>query len=244
MARLIFLLYGIIAYLLFLASFGYAIGFVSNLVVPKTLDGEATVSLTEALLIDMTVLAIFALQHSIMARRSFKTWWTKIIPEPIERSTYTLLSSICLIAIIYFWQPIGIVIWNVETETAGKILTWAGLAGWALVVISTFAINHFDLFGLRQVWLYCKKKPYTALRFNTPNLYQHVRHPLYLGFILAFWLTPVMTVAHLVFAILCTGYILVGIFLEEKDLVSDFGEQYKAYRKKVPMLIPFLKKKK
>jgi protein-S-isoprenylcysteine O-methyltransferase Ste14 len=188
-------------------------------------------------------LAVFAIQHSVMARPAFKAWWTRIIPQAAERSTYVLLSSLALIALFYFWQPMGGVIWQVENRS-GQLPLLAGFGfGWALVLYSTFLINHFDLFGLRQVWLQLLGKPYTALPFKTPAPYKLVRHPLYLGWFFAFWCTPQMTAAHLLLAVLTSAYILIGIFLEERDLLKAHPE-YEAYRQRVPMLLPRLRKAK
>ncbi len=245
MKRYLFLIYGVISYVIFFGTILYAIGFIGNIVVPKSLDGPAQLPLWQALLINAGLLGVFAVQHSGMARAGFKRWWTKIIPEPIERSTYVLISSVLMIALFWLWQPLGGEVWTVENPTA-KTVIWGFFAvGWAMLFASTFLINHFDLFGLRQVWLAFQKKPYTDLKFDVPMLYRMVRHPLYLGFLIAFWATPTMTITHLVFAIACTGYILVGIYFEEKDLVKRFGQSYIEYKKKVPMLLPvrFGKKK-
>jgi protein-S-isoprenylcysteine O-methyltransferase Ste14 len=243
MKKAISLFYGIVCYLIFFGSFLYAIGFVGNLVVPKTIDSQPEVSLLTALLVDASLLLLFALQHSIMARPAFKRWWTRIIPEHLERSTYVVLASLCLILMMWQWQPVGGIIWSVENETIKNMLMASFLSGWLIVLASTFLINHFDLFGLRQVWLYFIGKPYTQLPFRIPFLYRFVRHPLYLGFMIAFWSAPVMTTAHCLFAVLTTGYILTAIQLEEKDLVGVFGDKYRAYRKWVPMIIPFSKRK-
>jgi len=235
--RITYFTYGIISYAVFFASFLYAIGFVGNLLVPKTLDGEPTVSLTVALLTNLGLLALFAVQHSVMARPAFKRWWTQYVPKPVERSTYTLFSSIALIALFYFWQPMGGIIWDVTDQTGQALLYGAFGFGWLLVLYSTFLINHFDLFGLRQVWLHLIGRKYTALKFKTPSLYKSVRHPMYIGWFFAFWGTPTMSVTHLLFAVMTTAYILIAIQLEERDLVTDLPE-YKDYRKRVPMLIP------
>lgn len=245
MKRYLFLIYGIVSYLIFFGTILYSIGFIGNFAVPKTLDGPAELPLLQALLINAGLLGLFAVQHSGMARAGFKKWWTKIIPEPIERSTYVLISSLLMIALFWFWQPLGGEVWTIENSTARAIIWGLFTLGWAILFASTFLINHFDLFGLRQVWLAFKGQPYTDLKFDVPILYRMVRHPLYFGFIVAFWSTPTMTVTHLVFAIACTGYILVGIYFEEKDLVKRFGQHYLDYKKKVPMLIPirFSKKK-
>jgi len=241
MKRISFLLYGVIAYFIFFGTFLYAIGFVGNLFVPKSIDGMATLPLAKAILIDASLLLLFALQHSIMARPAFKQWWTRFVPEALERSTFVLLASLCLMLMMWQWQPIGGVVWSIENGLIKSILLGSYVFGWALVLISTFLINHFDLFGLRQSWFYFVGKKYVQLPFRVPLFYRFVRHPLYLGFLIAFWSTPVMTVAHLLFAILTTGYILTAIVFEEKDLVTNFGESYVAYKQTAPKLIPFFK---
>lgn len=243
MKKILFLVYGLISYVAFFATILYAIGFVGNVVVPKTIDGPASMPFVQALMINASLLLLFALQHSIMARPSFKRWWTRLVPEPVERSTFVLLSSSCLMLLMWKWQPIGGTIWLVENNTVKTILLVLYLVGWSIVFISTFLINHFDLFGLRQTWLYFSGKPYTQLPFRLPLFYRLVRHPLYLGFLIAFWSTPVMTSAHLLFALLTTGYILTAIQFEERDLVNQFGERYRNYRLWAPMIIPFSKRK-
>jgi protein-S-isoprenylcysteine O-methyltransferase Ste14 len=243
MKKVFSLFYGVICYLAFFDTFLYAIGFVGNLVVPKTIDSEPQVPLLNAIMLDASLLLLFALQHSIMARPAFKRGWTKIIPEQLERSTFVLLSSLCLILMMWKWQPIGGIVWSTENETIKKLLLFTYLFGWVIVLTATFLINHFDLFGLRQVWMYFRGKPYIHLPFRTPLFYRFVRHPLYLGFLIAFWSTPVMTVAHLLFAILTTGYILTAIQLEERDLLNVHGEKYRNYKKWTPMIIPFSKLK-
>ncbi len=243
MKKTLYLLYGIICYIAFFGTILYAIGFVGNLVVPKTIDSEPQVSLIQAILINAALLLLFAMQHSIMARPAFKQWWTRIIPTALERSSFVLLSSLCLMLLMWQWQPIGGVVWSIDNSFAKTILFILYLTGWGLVFVSTFLINHFDLFGLRQVWLYFTGKPYTALPFRLPALYKLVRHPLYLGFIIAFWSTPLMTIAHLLFAILTTGYILTAIQFEERDLLTHFGDKYREYKKWAPMLIPFSKRR-
>lgn len=241
MARFTILIYGVVSYLIFFATFLYAIGFMGNLVVPKSIDSGASGPLLTALLINVALLSIFAIQHSVMARPAFKSWWTRIIPKAAERSTYTLLSSLALILMFHLWRPMGGVIWQIE-ETTGQIILYSLFGfGWALVLVSTFLINHFDLFGLRQVWLNFVGRDYTDLKFGTPGPYKLVRHPLYLGWLFAFWATPTMTVAHLAFAIITTIYILLAIRLEEHDLVTALGEDYANYRERVPMIIPFIK---
>ncbi|MBS0196209.1 MAG: isoprenylcysteine carboxylmethyltransferase family protein [Planctomycetes bacterium] len=235
-------LYGLLSYAVFLASFLYALGFVGNIVVPTALDkipaDHAGMHWATAAAVNVVLLLVFAIQHSVMARPWFKTRWTQVVPEPAERSTYVLLSSLALIAMMLFWQPIGGVVWNVEQPIARWSL-WALMsAGWLLVLAATFMINHFDLFGLRQVWLFLLKKPYTHLPFKTPGLYSRVRHPLYVGWLIAFWATPTMTSAHLLFAVITTAYILAAIRWEERDLQSMHGRAYDEYRRRVPKLIP------
>ncbi|HLG40166.1 MAG TPA: hypothetical protein VI461_10880 [Chitinophagaceae bacterium] len=235
--------YGLVCYLAFFGTILYAIGFVGNLAVPKSIDSNPETSLFKAVLVNASLLLLFALQHSIMARPAFKQWWTKIIPLHLERSTYVLLASLCLMLLMWQWQPIGGVVWSTQNQMVKNVLLFTYLLGWSIVFFSTFLINHFDLFGLRQVWLHLLGKPYTQLPFRLPLLYKLVRHPLYLGFLIAFWSTPVMTVAHLLFAILTTGYILTAIQLEERDLLKTFGEKYRNYKKWAPMIIPFSKRK-
>ena len=240
--RIVYFAYGVVAYALFFATYLYAIGFVGNLFVPVTIDGVPQSPLWQALLIDALLLGVFAVQHSVMARPAFKRWWTQFVPKSIERSTYVLFSSILLIALFAHWQPIGGEIWNI-TDPAGQIVLWTVFAlGWGVVLVSTFLINHFDLFGLRQVWLQLVGRPYTRLAFKTPLFYSRVRHPLYVGWLLAFWATPTMTAAHLVFAIATTAYILIAIHFEERDLAAEHPE-YAGYRERVPMLIPQLGRK-
>jgi protein-S-isoprenylcysteine O-methyltransferase Ste14 len=235
--------YGLICYAVFLGTFLYAVGFIGNLLVPKSIDSAPQGPLAEALLGNTLLLGVFALQHSVMARPAFKRWWTKIVPEPVERSTYVLFSSLALLLLFWQWRPIGGVIWQVEAPLAQGLLRALFAFGWLLVLVSTFLINHFDLFGLRQVYLYLQGKPYTRLGFQTPGPYQVVRHPLYVGWLFAFWATPVMTVAHLVFAVATTTYILIAVQLEERDLVKEHGRAYEDYRRRVPMLIPIGRKK-
>ena len=240
--RITTFIYGVISYLLFLGTFLYAIGFIGNLVVPKSIDSGRTGPLSEALLIDAALLTLFAVQHSVMARPWFKRAWTRLVPKPAERSTYVLLSSLALLLLFWQWQPIGGAVWTVEQPALQMVIYGLYAIGWLLVLSSTFLINHFDLFGLRQVFLFLIGRPYTQLKFGTPMFYRHIRHPLYLGWLFAFWSTPTMTVAHLVFAIATTAYIFVAIQLEEKDLVNAFGEDYRRYKKTVPMIIPIGRK--
>lgn len=243
MKRLPVLLYGLVSYLVFFGTFLYAFGFVGNLFVPKSIDGDPQVPLFQAILINASLLLLFALQHSIMARPAFKRWWTKFVPEPMERSTYVLLSSLCLLLLVWQWQPMGGFVWTIEDPLGKSVMTGLFITGWLVVLLSTFMINHFDLFGLRQVWFYFIGKKYEPLRFRTPFFYKYVRHPLYLGWLIAFWATPVMSAAHLLFAVLTTGYILTAIKFEEKDLITHFGNKYTEYKKKVPMILPLGKKK-
>ncbi|HEX5172014.1 MAG TPA: hypothetical protein VFW11_22705, partial [Cyclobacteriaceae bacterium] len=208
MKKVSYLAYGVISYAIFFGTFCYAVGFTTNLLVPKAIDSEPNSSLSYALIINASLLLIFALQHSIMARPAFKKMWTLIVPEPIERSTYVLLSSLCLIVLMWQWEPIGGVIWVFESETAKAILNSISILGFGIVLVSTFLINHFDLFGLRQVWFYFTSKKYEPLKFRTPFFYKHVRHPLYLGWMIAFWAAPEMTIAHFLFAVMTTVYML------------------------------------
>ena len=235
--RLAIFLYGVASYAIFFLTFLYAIGFVGNLAVPVTMDGEPALSFWQALAVNLGLLSLFAVQHSVMARPAFKRRWTRIVPEAAERSTYVLLSSVCLIVLFALWQPLGGVVWSVQ-DPVGRMALYALFAlGWGLVLVSTLLINHFDLFGLRQVWLQLVGKPYTQLKFSTPVFYRYVRHPLYVGWFFAFWATPQMTFTHLVFALVTTAYILVAVRLEERDLVAAHPE-YEEYRRRVPMLIP------
>jgi protein-S-isoprenylcysteine O-methyltransferase Ste14 len=241
--RLAVFSYGVLSYAIFFATYLYAIGFVGNFVVPRSIDGPADGDFAGSLIVDLVLLLTFALQHSVMARPAFKRWWTQFVPEPAERSTYVLFSSVALIALFAFWRPLGGMVWSVQAPAAAYALHGACAFGWLLVLTSTFLINHFDLFGLRQVWLYLNGVPYRHIGFRTPGPYRLVRHPLYVGWLFAFWATPVMTVTHLLFAIATTGYILVAIQFEERDLVDSLGEPYRSYRQRVPMLIPFLGRK-
>lgn len=244
MKKTIFLLYGVVAYVIFFATFCYAVGFVSALIVPKHIDSVPQSPLSFALLVNAGLLSLFALQHSIMARPAFKRWWTQFVPEPIERSTYVLLASLCLILLFWKWEPVGGVIWQVESEAWQFVLRSLCLAGFGIVLVSTFLINHFDLFGLRQVWFFFTGKRYEQLSFRTPFFYKYVRHPLYLGFMIAFWATPVMTAAHLFFAVMTTLYMLTAIQFEESDLIKHYGTRYLDYKQSAPMLIPFTKSSK
>ena len=240
--RILFFAYGTFSYLIFLGTFLYAIGFIGNFGVPTTLDGAARGPLAISFAIDAALLTLFAVQHSVMARKWFKDWWTRIVPKPIERSTYVLFSSIALILLFTLWRPLGGVVWSVEDPTGRLVLRGLFAFGWGLVLFSTFLINHFDLFGLRQVWRYLLGQPEGTLRFATPGPYRLVRHPLYVGWLFAFWMTPLMTYAHLLFSIATTAYILLAIQFEERDLVREHGETYEKYRKSVPMLVPSFRK--
>ena len=237
MKRLLFFAYGLMSYMIFLGTFLYAIAFVGGFGVPARLDGPLTASLPKALAIDCGLLMVFAVQHSVMARRWFKERWTKIVPSAIERSTYVLCASLALLLLFWQWRPIGIQVWSMD-NAAGRTILWILFgAGWGTVLAMTFYINHFDLFGLRQVWLPLTGKRYTPLPFRTPLPYRIVRHPLYFGFLLAFWMTPQMTLAHLVFALATTAYIVTAIQFEERDLLTEHPA-YEQYRRTVPMLLP------
>lgn len=240
--RITFFVYGVVCYAVFFATFLYAIGFVGNVGVPTSLDAGASAPFWQALLVNLGLLTLFAVQHSVMARPGFKRAWTRIVPEPIERSTYVLFSSVALIVLFWLWQPMGGVVWDVQSPTGRALLNAVCALGFLTVLVSTFLINHFDLFGLRQVWLHLRGRPYTYLPFRTPGPYRWVRHPLYVGWLLAFWGAPTMTVAHLVFTLITTGYILVAIQLEEKDLIDVHGPTYRSYRERVGMLTPRLRR--
>ncbi|MCX2680191.1 isoprenylcysteine carboxylmethyltransferase family protein [Galbibacter sp. EGI 63066] len=256
MKKFFYFIYAIVCYVIFFATFLYLIGFVENVtqfefakeytsLFPKTVDfGVSSMGLLSAVLVNLGLIALFGLQHSVMARPGFKESWTKIVPKPIERSTYVLLASIMLMVLYYFWQPIDLSIWDISGTSLGTAFILISLLGWTLLLISTFVINHFDLFGLRQVFLFTKNDTASGkIEFRTPNLYKMVRHPLYLGFLIAFWFAPVMTLGHAIFTVGMTIYIFIGIYHEEKDLVNAFGEKYRSYRKRVPKIIPFAKKK-
>jgi methanethiol S-methyltransferase len=232
------LLFGVTSYAIFFVTFLYAAGFVGNFLVPKSMDAPATDAIGVALAVDLALLGLFAVQHSAMARPAFKNWLTRFIPAAAERSLYVLLSSLALIVLFWFWRPIGGVVWRAENPLVIHALHAGFAFGWLLVLATTFLINHFDLFGLRQVWMFFRGIPYRPLKFVTPGPYKLVRHPLYVGWFCAFWFTPTMTVAHLVFALATSAYILIAIRFEERDLVSIHGDDYVEYRRRTPMLIP------
>lgn len=236
--RILYFTYGVVCYALFLATFLYAIAFVGGCPRIASLDGAREGGLLVGVAIDLGLLGLFALQHSVMARPWFKAGWTRFVPPALERSTYVLFSSLALIFLFWQWRPLGGVVWSVE-QPVGRAVLWTLFGfGWGLVLVSTFLINHFDLFGLRQVWLFLRGRPYTRLVFGTPGPYRLVRHPLYLGWLFAFWMTPTMTFAHLLFAVVTTVYILLAIQWEEKDLLHEHGASYERYRRSVPMIVP------
>ncbi|HET7085517.1 MAG TPA: isoprenylcysteine carboxylmethyltransferase family protein [Rhizomicrobium sp.] len=239
-SRTMIFFYGLASYLLTLGVFVYGMGFIAGIAVPTSLDAAPSKPLGTALAIDLGLLSVFAVQHSGMARPAFKRWWTRIVPEPAERATYVLLSSILMILLYACWQPIGGVVWSVDSEIGRDATLALYLSGWLLLVYTTFLIDHFDLFGLKQVWRQLRGKPYIPPQFHTPSLYRLVRHPLYIGWLTIFWAAPVMTAAHLVFAVVTTLYILVAIRFEERDLMDAFGDDYLRYRGQTGMLLPKL----
>ena len=238
MARIAAALYGAATYVLFLGVFLYAIAFVGDLPVPKSIDTGSPSSLLQAVVVDILLLGLFAIQHSVMARQGFKRWWTKLVPWAVERTTYVMFASLALALLLWQWRAIPVPVWTVTHPVGTAILRAVFWAGWTCVLGSTFLINHFELFGVRQVYARLIQRELPSPAFRTPLLYRHVRHPIYLGFLLAFWATPKMTLGHLLFAVATTGYILIGIQLEERDLIALFGEQYRRYRSEVGMLLP------
>jgi len=238
MTRILAFLYGVLCYLIFFVTLLYAIGFVANVVVPKSIDTGTAVPLAWALLIDALLLSVFAIQHSVMARQWFKRLWTRMVPQPVERSTYVLVASCALLLLFWQWRPLTAIIWDVRNPTGAILLQGLFWIGWGLVLVSTFLVDHFGLFGVKQVYTYLKQQPSEPQPFKTPAVYKTVRHPLYLGFIIAFWSTPHMTLGHLFFAIMTTAYIILAIQFEERDLIRSYGDQYRDYRRRVSMLIP------
>ncbi len=240
MRRTLFFAYGIGCYLLFFVTYAWLACFVGNLFLPRTIDAGPTTSSLWAILVDLALLLAFGLQHSVMARPAFKAWWTRLVPNPIERSTYMLATCLVLFALMWFWQPLGLVIWKIGHPVGWWLATALFAAGWLLVPLVSLAISHFDLFGVRQVWLHLTGRPYAPLAFRTPLPYNLVRHPLYIGWAIAFWATPTMTAGHLLFAAALTAYMVLAALVEERDLVQHFGPQYEEYRRTVPMFVPRL----
>ena len=235
-------LFGAVAYFTFLFTILYAIGFVSDLVVPKAIDTGAKSPVLEAIAINLALMSLFAVQHSVMARKGFKQWWTQFIPKSVERSTYVLFASLTLLLLFWQWRPLPAIVWNVENPDLAVTLVTLSFAGWILVFTSTYLINHFELFGLRQVTNNLTGRQMPTPIFRTPLFYKFVRHPIYLGFIIAFWAAPTMSVGHLLFAAVTTAYIFVGIWLEERDLIDMFGNEYRRYKERVSMLFPWRKR--
>lgn len=241
MLKLTAFLFGAVAYLTFLFTILYAIGFVEGLVVPKDINAGAKSPVLEALAINLALMSLFAVQHSMMARNSFKQWWTQFIPKPVERSTYVLFASLVLLLLFWLWRPMPAVIWHIEEPEIAAVITGVSFVGWLVVFTSTYLINHFELFGLLQVANHLAGREMSPPAFRTPLLYNFVRHPIYLGFIIAFWAAPTMTAGHLLFAAVTTAYIFAGIWLEERDLTAMFGDDYRRYRERVSMLLPWRK---
>ncbi len=243
MGRVIAAAYGVICYVIFFPTLLYAIGFVGNFYVPKSIDSGVEGPLVMSLIINAGLLGLFAVQHSVMARPAFKEQWTKLVPKSVERSTYVLITSLILIGLFYYWQPLTMAIWQVQNETLATGLVVLSLLGWGILVFSTFTFNHFELFGLQQIWLNLQKREAAEITFKKKHLYNFVRHPMMVGFIIAFWATPSMTLGHLLFAVMTTCYILVALLIEEHDLENALGEDYSQYKKEVPMIIPGTKRK-
>jgi protein-S-isoprenylcysteine O-methyltransferase Ste14 len=241
MGRLIAFLYGLASYVTFFVTFLYAIGFVLDLVVPKTIDTGTVVPTTEALIVNLLLMSVFALQHSVMARKPFKQWWTQFVPKSVERATYVLFSSLALILLFWQWRAMPATVWHIDNAQIAMAVLALSFVGWLTVLTSTFLINHFELFGLHQVANNLTGRPMPSPRFRTPLYYNFVRHPLYLGFIIAFWAAPTMTIGHLLFAAVTTAYIFIGILLEERDLTDLFGDEYRRYKGRVSMLVPWRK---
>ena len=241
MSRIIALLYGITCYVFFAITFLYAICFVSNIVVPKTIDSGPTGPVLVSIVINLLLMSVFAIQHSVMARRQFKEWWTQFVPKSVERSTYVLFATLALALLCWQWRPIPAVVWQIDNPEIAKAVMGLSHLGWLIVLTSTFLINHFELFGLHQVANNFVDRPMPKPSFRTPLYYRFVRHPIYLGFIIAFWAAPVMSAGHLLFAAVTTAYIFVGILLEERDLIDVFGDEYRRYRERVSMLVPWRK---
>jgi protein-S-isoprenylcysteine O-methyltransferase Ste14 len=239
MGRFVAFLYGLVAYAVFFVTFLYALGFVEGLVVAKTIDTGPAAPVLEALIVNLLLMSVFAVQHSVMARKQFKAWWTQFVPASVERSTYVLFASLALALLIWQWRPMPAVVWQIADPGVAHAMIGLSMVGWLIVLTSTFLINHFELFGLHQVANNLAGRPMPDVRFRTPLLYKLVRHPIYLGFIIAFWAAPTMTVGHLLFAAVTTAYIFVGIFLEERDLIEMFGDEYCRYRQRVSMLVPW-----
>lgn len=242
MKRILALTYGMLAYTFFAGSFLYAVLFVGNVWVSKTIDGGTQAPLATTIAIDLALLGVFAVQHSVMARKGFKRVWTRVVPVPVERSTYVVAASSALALILWQWKPIPRVVWDVTSTTAEPVIQALFWIGWGVLLLASFLVNHFELFGLAQVWNYAANRKPAMPVFKTPALYRVVRHPIYLGFVIGFWSTPKMTVGHLLFSIGTTGYILLGIYFEERDLIASYGQRYREYRQRVPMLIPLFKR--
>jgi protein-S-isoprenylcysteine O-methyltransferase Ste14 len=241
MGRFIAFLYGLASYVAFFVTILYAIGFVEGLVAPKTIDSGTVAPLEEAIIVDLLLMSVFAIQHSVMARKTFKRWWAQFVPAAVERSTYVLFSSLALMLLFWQWRPIPTPVWQIADPQIAMAVTGISLVGWLIVFTSTFLINHFELFGLHQVASNLAGRSPPTPRFRTPLYYQFVRHPIYLGFIIAFWAAPTMTVGRMLFAAVTTAYIVVGILLEERDLIDLFGDEYRRYKDRVSMLVPWRK---